>query len=339
MKIIYDGRLLTTAPSGVRDIALGLLSGLSALSARGLVEVIVAQTALPSNPSEITIPTRGFMHFGLPRAAVKVKADRILVPRQTVPVVSAVPAVPLFHDIGFIKHPDVYPNERRIESTTRLAARTRRGLAVSAFTAFEMQEIGLGSSIRALPISALHRIESTPNLADPYLLCVAAQQPHKNLVRLIEAWQIARTDHVRLVICGREGKDTARIRELLDHSNKKESVELVSGLNDEQYASMLESAWGYVQPSLYEGLCIPALDLAAAGVPIVVSSSANLGAIFSHGPALQTFDPQSLESMAQSLEALIFDSEFRRESALYNQSRVKMTNWEDAAEEALDAMR
>lgn len=338
MKIVYDGRLLAAGPSGVRDIAVGLLEGLSALADHGKVELLVAQSSPPSRDSEISIPVRGFMHIGLPLVALRHQADRILVPRQTVPVASAVPAVPLFHDIGFIRHREVYPNERRIEATTRLAARARYGIAVSAFTAREMREIGLANEVQPLPIAALHKVVSEPNLSDPYLLCVAAQQPHKNLVRLIEAWQIARTDGIRLVICGREGKDSARISELLSRSDSDKSVSIISGLSDNDYTELLESAWGYVQPSLYEGLCIPALDLAAAGLPMVVSSFANLGAVFSSGPSPQTFDPLSLGSIAASLEALISDNAFRRESTHFNSSNIKMTDWEQVAYRVLGAM-
>jgi glycosyltransferase involved in cell wall biosynthesis len=338
MKIIYDGRLLAAPPSGVRDIAVGLLSGLFALAARGSVDVLVAQSVPPSSASETQIPARAFMHLGLPLAAIRSRADRIFIPRQTVPVISHVPSVPLFHDIGFIRNPEIYPNERRIEATTRLAARSRYGVAVSSFTATEMSQSGLTGTVRALPIAAIHSVEAAPDLANPYLLCVAAQQPHKNLVRLIEAWQVARTDGMRLVICGRAGKDTVRIRELLKEMRGTTSVTLVSGLDDSEYAAILSSAWGYVQPSLYEGLCIPALDLAAAGVPMVVSSYANLGAVFSDGPPAQTFDPLSVGSIAASLEALIFDNDFRRDSKLFNLAHVKMTDWEDVARQTLDAM-
>lgn len=338
MRILYDGRLLAAAASGVRDIAVGLLAGLSILENRGATEVLIAQTSQRTTAAEVVLPARAFMHVGLPVAAVKYGVDRILIPRQTIPIISRVPAVPFFYDIGFIRQPDLYPNEYQIEATTRMAARAKYGLAVSRFTAREMRESGLGCSIHALPISAIHSVTFSPNTAEPFLLCVAAQQPHKNLVRLIEAWELADTQGTRLVICGRKGKDSERIMNVFDRSPKKKSITLVSGLDNDEYLDLLQSSWGYVQPSLYEGLCIPALDLAAAGTPMIVSAFGNLGAVFSEAPTPQVFDPLSVRSIAESLEALISDNNFRQSSAAFNRSNVRITDWEQVAVDALAAM-
>ena len=336
--ILLDGRVLQGAPSGVRDIAAGLVQGLREVEADGSIKLMIGGTSRDDR-FDVRISARGFMEYGLPFAAIRKRADRILVPRQTVPIATPIPAVPLFHDIGFLQRPDLYPGARRIATTTRIAATRRRGLAVSEYTAAEMADRGLGHSISPLPIGAVHKVKWRPDPVDRYVLCVAAQEPHKNIPRLVEAWSRAETEDVRLVICGRRGQDSSNIDDALHRLPKPGSVEVVSALDDAAYSTLLENCWGYVQPSFYEGLCIPALDLAAAGAPVVVSSQSNLGRVFASGPPDLLFDPSSVSSLARSLSLLVGDHAFRTASSVFSQRTVLMTNWKTVALTAVEGMR
>jgi glycosyltransferase involved in cell wall biosynthesis len=276
------------------------------------------------------------MTAGLPAAALLTGSTRILVPRQTMPPLSPVRAVPLFHDIGFIEHPDLYPAQERITRTTRFAARARSSLAVSPFTARALRTAELADHATALPIGALHDIDWSPRHDDPYLLCVAAHEPHKNLARLVRAF--GRTPRqVRLVICGREGKSTADLRAAASAAVEPHRIEIMSGLDDEAYARLLEGCWGYIQPSLYEGLCIPALDLAAAGAPICVGDAGNLGDVFAGTELL--FDPYDTDSVESAIAQLIDDGPFRQYAANVGRSRSHKTDWVAVAHSAVEAMQ
>lgn len=339
MRILFDGRVLDGTASGVRDVAQGLVRGFRALEKHGEVEFLIAATPETRITNAIRVPHRGFIEVGLPMTGILRRANRILIPRQTVPLISAVPAVPLFHDIGFLQVPELYPDTGRIAMTSRIAARGKYMLAVSRYTAAEMADRGLGRAVNALPIHAIHKLTWAPDASEKYVLCVAAQEPHKNLVRLIQAWQLADPQDVRLVICGRSGRDSSRIESQLADLSKRDTVEVRSGLGDIEYEKLLSKCWGYVQPSFYEGLCIPALDLAAAGAPIVVSRDSNLGAVFGTAPEGQLFNPLSSREMAASLTMLIEDEEYRAGSSQFNSTTVKMTDWLEVASAAVGAMK
>jgi glycosyltransferase involved in cell wall biosynthesis len=321
----------------VRDIAEGLLKGFRVLERHKRVELVVASDRPESKIADVYVPRRAYILLGLPLAALGARADRILIPRQTVPPVSAVRPIPLFHDIGFIRRADLYPQGKKITRTTRIAARAKRALAVSEYTAQEMEEEGLNRALTALPIQAVHDVNWEPDGSDKYVLCVAAQEPHKNLVRLIHAWKRSQVRDARLIICGRGGLDTPRILEAVRQTGSL--VTLRSGLGDSEYTDLLQRCWGYVQPSFYEGLCIPVMDLAAAGLPLVLSSASNLGAVFRSAPSGQLFDPNSVTDMAASLHRLVEDKTFREASSEFNRSSVSMTDWEAVAAVALRGMR
>lgn len=337
MKILFDGRVLEGGSSGVRDIAAGIVAGMRALQLRGEVDFTVA-TVGETPETDLRLPARFFMHVSLPSAALRGGFDRILVPRQTVPVLSAIRSVPVFHDIGFIERPDLYRETRAITATTKLSSRSRTALAVSKYTADRMDARGLKKNVISMEIGAVHRIDWVPDRVSPYVLCIAAQEPHKNLPTLIEAWGALGEAGATLVLCGRSGTDSRAVQQAVSELPDPSAVRIASGLNDGEYARLLSGASGYVQPSLYEGLCIPAMDMAAAGVPMVVANASNLGARFAGAPAGQCIDATDTQALTRALAMLLHDEGFRARSSAYNSSSVLMTDWVEVARRALGAM-
>lgn len=323
-RVLVDGRLTASAPSGVRDIAIGLVEGLRATAGEEGHELVVVGT---EDLVDVRLPVRGFMHARLPVAAARLRANALLVPRQTRPVAALIPTFPLFHDIGFMTRPEIYADHRAVRLANHHAMAARNGFAVSEFTADELQTAGARAHVTVLPFGAVHPVRWAPSMERPYLLCVAAQEPHKNLVRLVEAWREVAPSDCRLVLCGRRGADTPRLLETLRRLDLRESVELLHGVPDLEYGLLMAGCWGYVQPSLYEGLCIPALDLAAAGAPSVVSDQANLGRVFGGTGHGQTFDPCSVEQMVTSLTSLVFDTSLRHCFSSWNRGNVMLTDW------------
>ncbi|MFJ5979009.1 glycosyltransferase [Arthrobacter sp. KFRI-F3372] len=338
MKILFDGRLVTSKPSGVRDITLGLITGFKALESAGRLQLIVAGDK-EDEAFDLVLPSLGYMHLGLPVTALRIGASRIVVPRQTVPLISPVPAVPVFMDIGFLRIPEMYSRHWVRDLTTKVAARSKNALAISEYTSRELAEEGLSRSVRPLPIQAIHRIAWSPDMSDRYLLCVAAQEPHKNLTRLVQAWHGADVGSWRLVICGRPGVASQELNETISSLGLQSSVQVVSGLDDDAYTRLLARCSAYIQPSFDEGLCIPALDLAAAGAPTSVSELGNLGYLYKAGGNASTFDPYSVPDITRCIERLLHDEQFREDASAWNLTNVSATDWTSVAEIAMDGMR
>jgi glycosyltransferase involved in cell wall biosynthesis len=241
-------------------------------------------------------------------------------------------------DIGFLRVPEFYSKHLIRDLTTRYAARSRELVAISEYTANELAKAGLSNSVVPLPIQAIHAIAWTPAPEDRYLLCVAAQEPHKNLARLVQAWSEVDVAGWRLVICGRPGAATPELRDTISELRLGESVQVVSGLDDDAYASLLAKCSAYIQPSFDEGLCIPALDLAAAGAPTAVSELGNLGFLYGNSQISSSFDPYSVSSISKSIERLLHNEEFRQQISMWNRENVTITNWEAVAEAALGGL-
>nr|WP_246247654.1 glycosyltransferase [Cellulomonas septica] len=175
----------------------------------------------------------------------------------------------------------------------------------------------------------MHPVRWVPDVSLPYVLCVAVQEPHKNLERLVRAWGRARPDGYQLVLCGRAGAATPDLRRAVADLGLEGQVECVSGLPDAEYQDLLAGCSAYVQPSFYEGLCIPALDLAAAGVPTVVGRAGNLGRVFADAPAHALVDPGSTDDLARAVTAVTSDPTTRAALTSWNRAHVALTRWDD----------
>lgn len=335
MRVVYDGRFRAAASSGARDIAMGIDQGLQKLAADSDIELVVAVSQPSEDSSVVVMPQRTFMHVGLPALASKVRADVIVVPRQTRPIASKVPVRPVMLDIGFVVRPDLYPVGRTVEITTKLAMMSRNVTCISEFTADELRRAGYQGTATALPIGAERLMQWRPTTDRPYFLTVGVQRPHKNLAALVRAWNRAETGDFDLVVCARPASDGGAFQREVAASPKSSSIRVVAGLDQEAYDDLLAGAHGHIQPSLYEGLGVPLLNQLAAGVPAIGSSTGHTGAVLGRCPLGLTFDPVDIEDMAASITRLATDSDFRAQASRWGMSEVGVTDWTQVARAAI----
>ena len=138
--------------------------------------------------------------------------------------------------------------------------------------------------------------------ADPYLLFIGNVKPHKNLGRLLDAFErvSSKVPH-RLVLIGRlEGMRT------VDHTVAERTAKLgdrviLTGYVEpqllERYVAQCDAL---VLPSLYEGFGLPPLEALACGRAVAVSRAASLPEVC--GPEAEYFDPLDVASIESALE-------------------------------------
>jgi alpha-1,3-rhamnosyl/mannosyltransferase len=143
-------------------------------------------------------------------------------PYVAMPYLPGVPALLTVYDLIPLRYPAYSTARARllIRWMTRLALRaTRHVIAISDFTRRDfMAEFGLGrEQITAIPLAAdpafrpqtaerIAEIRTHYVLPERFVLYLGSNKPHKNLVRLVEAWQVANSTwqiaESRLVIAG-----------------------------------------------------------------------------------------------------------------------------------------
>jgi len=126
---------------------------------------------------------------------------------------------------------------------------------------------------------AVRHVAERYQLEGEFVLYVGNVKPHKNVERLIDAFNLVRQaghDEVRLVVIGDEISKNAALRRAVHRHNLHKHVRFLGFLPDEMLAVVYRLAAVFVFPSLYEGFGLPPLEAMACGTPVITSNVSSL---------------------------------------------------------------
>ena len=168
-----------------------------------------------------------------------------------------------------------------------------------------------------------------------YLLAVSTVHPHKNWLRLLDAFQQlvqkGRPEH--LVIAGLPGKAWDDLERQLAARNLNSWVHLVGWQPRKVLLGLYKFAEALVFPSTFEGYGMPVAEALAAEVPVVCSDIPPLREI-ADGAAL-FFDPGSTEQLVEQLDQVLDNAGRRERLVARGRELAARFSWERAAEETL----
>jgi glycosyltransferase involved in cell wall biosynthesis len=173
------------------------------------------------------------------------------------------------------------------------------------------------------------RVRERYQLHDEFVLYAGNVKPHKNLERLIEAFDIVRRrnlDHLKLVLIGDEISKYAALRRAVHRHQLHKYVRFLGYMPEETLAVMYRLAGVFVFPSLYEGFGLPPLEAMASGTPVVTSNVSSLPEVA--GDAAILVDPYDPHAIADGIERVLTDEELRRGLRAKGIARAKQFSWE-----------
>ncbi len=183
------------------------------------------------------------------------------------------------------------------------------------------------TDLQTLPPSLPHSL--TPSLPDsnPYLLTIGNSYPHKNLPRLIHAFEKLALvfPDLRLVLAGRRDVFFNRVDELITASTARDRIDHIADPGDSDLASLYKHAALFVFPSLCEGFGLPPLEAMKFRVPVVSSGATCLPEIL--GDAAVYFNPESVEDMANAIENLLNDPNKQNVLRKKGFEQIKRYDW------------
>jgi glycosyltransferase involved in cell wall biosynthesis len=182
----------------------------------------------------------------------------------------------------------------------------------------------------------LLRLAISPD--ERYLLYVGGLSPHKNLLRLIEAFAQAAPDNTKLVLAG-DIHDVfhthvPEIRAAIAARALEERVILTGFVPDDDLVFLYSRAYALVQPSLVEGFGLPAVEAMACGAPVVSSRAGSLPEVV--GPAGVYFDPTDVGSIANTIREFLSDPATHRKLSAIAPMRAALFSWDASARALLD---
>jgi glycosyltransferase involved in cell wall biosynthesis len=265
------------------------------------------------------------------------------------------PTVLTFYDLIPLQHPETV--SRRARLLFRLTMGMALGVSANVLSISEaarrdvLARFELPSErITTTPLAAdarfcpqptdeVARVRAAYDLPQEMVLFVGINKPHKNLVRLIDAFGrlLQQGSSATLVIAGPwddrypEAKAVAASMpgRLPGGLPTGESVRFLGPVADADLPALYAAATVFVLPSLYEGFGLPVLEAMACGAAVACSSTSSLPEIA--GEAALTFDPQDVEAMAEAIGRLLDDEGLRQHMAQAGLVQAASFTWEKTA--------
>jgi glycosyltransferase involved in cell wall biosynthesis len=166
-----------------------------------------------------------------------------------------------------------------------------------------------------------------------YLLYVGGLNPHKNLLRLVEAFARGAPADALLVLAGDVSDvfhtHVPEIRAAVDRLGLGDRAILTGFVADDDLVHLYSRAYALVLPSLLEGFGLPAVEAMACGTPVLASRAGSLPEVV--GDAGRYFDPTDAMSIAQVIQSLLNEPNDRTLFAKRALERAALFTWDASA--------
>ncbi|MBI2984583.1 MAG: glycosyltransferase family 4 protein [Candidatus Kerfeldbacteria bacterium] len=167
----------------------------------------------------------------------------------------------------------------------------------------------------------------------PFLLHVGNSYPHKNLERLLAAWQQVSSEiEGQLVLVGKEDYFSRRLRDWAEQQGINR-VCWFGFASDAELSALYRYAQAYIFPSLSEGFGLPGLEAMAAGIPVYAANASCLPEVF--GPAAAYFDPLQVADIADSIRRAFRDKLEQQRLIKSGHERLRYFSWSTLARQTL----
>lgn len=179
-----------------------------------------------------------------------------------------------------------------------------------------------------------------PRSKDSFILCLGADDPRKNTLRLVQAYlKLVRENCVaeNLIVAGyKNWEDSLAYKEVFK-ADATDRVKFLSFVPMPKLVSLYRSATLFAYPSLYEGFGIPILEAFNTGCPVVASGTTSIPEV--GGDAALYIDPESVEELAAAMLRLISDLDLRESMSILGRARAAQFGWDRVANQTIDIYR
>ena len=321
-----------------------------------------SQWQLPQQSEKATLLNTAVSPFGLnqqwhiPKLLQNHKIAVYHSPYYIMPYRLNIPTVLTLYDLIPQKYPQTVSLKARLMATTLTKMAMRRAthmIAISEATRQDfLAEYALDAqSITAVPLAVdakfspqsettIQTIRDKYNLPSKYVLYLGINKPHKNLVRLIQAWQIVQekiAPKQTLVIAGAWDDRYPEVKQLIATRNLSSIVLIAGPIADADLPALYSGADLFVFPSIYEGFGLPVLEAMACGTAVTCSNTSSLPEV--GGDAVLYFDPTNITEIAQQLITLLQQPALITDYANKGLQQAEKFMWTDTAVATLQIYR
>jgi glycosyltransferase involved in cell wall biosynthesis len=244
--------------------------------------------------------------------------------------------------------------------TRRVLRKAARVIAVSQFTKSEIEKLlGIPDGRIEVVYNAIderflhgHASESDRDLIAqrylvnyPFILYAGAIRPHKNVVRIIEAFSALKSElqkeqkflDLKLIIIGDDLSSHPRLRRTVVRSGVQNDVRFMGFVPIEVLRIFYDVAKIFVFPSLYEGFGLPPLEAMAHGTPVVTSNTSSLPEVA--GNAALLVNPENVFEIRRGLQRVLLDPVLREQMKQRGYDQAQRFSWTISVSRILEIYR
>ncbi len=169
-----------------------------------------------------------------------------------------------------------------------------------------------------------------------FIMCLGTGFPHKNLPRMIEAFDLLHVTYpkLRLMLVGKTEKHYIELKEWAKNHPSYDHIVFTGFLPDEEAHWMYAHCRVYVLTSLSEGWGLPPLEAMTYGAPVACSNASVMPEV--NGDAALYFDPHSPGDIATKVGEILDNPKLRAKLIAAGTKQVKKYSWRRMAEQTLD---
>ena len=370
VKIAIDIRRMTEFGVGtyIRNVVrtLGRLDHETTYFLIGAPEKVKEIGPLPPNFHTVPLaePERTLKSFREFRAIVKrLDCDLVHIPNLfSVPRALPCPYVMTVHDmlehLSRARQQTGFWGSLHFQLTRQVLRGASRIFAVSNFTKIEMEKLfGIPPDrieviYNAIDERFLHGHASPADrqfiaeryqVTYPFLLYAGRISPHKNVVRMIEAFSALKTElekdqaypDLKLIIIGDDLSGNPDLRRTVIRSGVQNDVRFLGFVPVEILRTFYDQAKIFVFPSLYEGFGLPPLEAMAHGTPVVTSNVSSLPEVV--GNAAVLVHPENVFEIMRGLHRVLMDQPLREKMKERSYRQAAKFSWEKSVRRIIEA--
>lgn len=174
---------------------------------------------------------------------------------------------------------------------------------------------------------------------EKFIFYVGSSFPHKNLDRLIEAFELLKETHpdLKLILAGKREWHAKKLRKWAKNKPHFHDIIFAGFVSEAELKWLYQNALAYVFPSLSEGFGLPGLEAMVHGCPVASSNATCLPEV--HGDAAEYFDPEDITDMAVAIDKVISSKPLREKLIAAGYAQSKKFSWKRMAEQTLEVYR
>ncbi len=255
----------------------------------------------------------------------------------------------VIHDVNFIHYPKDMKLTNRVYYKYILQKSAIKATRIGTVSNFSKEDLvnnfginpskidvvynGINSFF--VPVQEVQKADIRMKYSDGknYFLFVGTLHPRKNILRLLQAFELFKRNtnsDSKLLIAGKELYRTSELHTYHDNMMYKSDVHFLGRLPDDDLQQVLSSALCLCYVPYFEGFGIPIIEAMNNQIPVITSNVTSMPEVA--GDAALLVDPFKITEIAKAMQIISDDKIVRDELITKGVERARFFSWEKTAD-------